>query len=97
MPETVKEIIIPKWLSKKKDNIGPRIKRWDKKKETDKAILISLGGADGENEYWLPKSQVEYNEYETNTFDDYQEDDEEDDEEDDYEKAYPGIEMEGGK
>lgn len=89
MSKQVKEIIIPGWLSKKKDNIGPRIKQWDQKKETEEAILISLSGANGKNEYWLPKSQVEYNEYETNTFDDYQNNDEKED----YEKAYPEGEL----
>lgn len=88
MTKKVKHIVIPKWLSKKKDDIGPRIKRWHKKNETEKAILINLGGDEGENEYWLPKSQITYDEFETHTLDEHQKTDE-----DAYEEVYPGIEM----
>lgn len=92
MTEKIKEIIIPKWLSKKKDGLGPRIKKWNKVKKTKKAICIRVTspGPGRGDDVWLPKSQVEYNEYETNTFDDY-EDEKEDNE--DVELVHPGIEM----
>lgn len=75
MSEKTRDIIIPEWLSEEKGNIGPRIRNWEKKQETEKAILIEIGNR-GE-EVWLPKSQIEYDEYETNTFEDYDEGEEE--------------------
>lgn len=51
-------IHIPKWLSRKKDNVGPWINEWEKISESEKAILIKTGNP-GRN-VWLPKSELSY-------------------------------------